>query len=352
MKQEREGKRVLRYILLLAAVISVFTVMAPKPVSAAPQVVWQNGENETEISVEAGSKFYIGDFVTVFGENVASTASLQKSSYRTQNKKIAAVNGKGYLNAKKAGTADITVRCQGVTLVCHLTVEKKGTFEQTTAIKELKTAAKTLAKGLPKKLSAAKAYSLRKKKEEYLSDYGHFSSRYLTYEGFLYEQGRLSPSSMNAKRSEKLAVPEAGRYLTAAALLRQFMLTNDPTSIRSKKTMRIATASANGKSGKITIKLAQKLKAEQITAAQLAYSRLNQIDGSKKTAIISMTVYDETAGKYYTGRPVLKQGSKQIVVQPMESVYGGFQAVELEKGHVYMLESELSWAKGTKVTIK
>ncbi len=130
------------------------------------------------------------------------------------------------------------------------------------------------------------------------------------------------------------------------------MLTNDPTSIRSKKTMRIATASANGKSGKITIKLAQKIKAEQIVAAQLAYSRLNQIDGSKKTANISMTVYDETAGKYYTGRPVLKQGSKQIVVQPMESVYGGFQAVELEKGHVYMLESELSWAKGTKVTIK
>ncbi len=250
------------------------------------------------------------------------------------------------------GTADITVRCQGVTLVCHLTVEKKGTFEQTTAVKELKMAAKTLAKGLPKKLSAAKAYSLRKKKEEYLSDYGHFSSRYLTYEGFLYEQGRLSPSAMNAKRSEKLAVPEAGRYLTAAALLRQFMLTNDPTSIRSKKTMRIATASANGKSGKITIKLAQKLKAEQIVAAQLAYSRLNQIDGSKKTANISMTVYDETAGKYYTGRPVLKQGSKQIVVQPMESVYGGFQAVELEKGHVYMLESEMSWAKGTKITIK
>ena len=33
-------------------------------------------------------------------------------TYRTQNKKIAAVNGKGYLNAKKVGTADITVRCQ------------------------------------------------------------------------------------------------------------------------------------------------------------------------------------------------------------------------------------------------
>lgn len=317
-----------------------------------PQVQWYNGDLETDISVEAGAKFYIGDFVSIFGENVSSTASLVKSSYRSQDGKVASVNNKGYLKAKKVGTTDITVGCQGKTLVCHLTVEKKKTFERTNAVEELTAAAKKLAKGLPKKLTAAKGYNLRKKRDAYLITYGHMSARALAYDGFLYEKERTSPSTMNAKRSEKLAVPEAGRYLTAEALLRQFLLTNNPVSIKSSKTMRIASATANAKSGKIVIKLAEKLKAEQIFAAQLAFPRLNANDKSRKQADITMTIYDETAGKYYRGNVKLKQGGRQFTVQPMEYGYGGYKNVELVKDHSYMLESGMSWANGTKVIAK
>ncbi len=352
MERSCKKRSTVQIVIGLAAACLLFLLAAAPVLAASPRVQWYNGELETDITVEAGSKFYIGDFVSILGENVSSTASLVKASYRTGDRKVASVNGKGFLNVKKAGTTDVTVVCQGTTLICHLTVEKKNTFEQTTAVKKLKEAAKILAKGLPKKLNAAKGYNLRKKRDAYFSTYGHMSARALAYDGFLYEKERVSQSTMSAKRSEKLAVPEAGRYLTAEALLRQFLLTNNPVSIKSAKTMRIASVTANLKSGKFTIKLTQKLKAEQIFAAQLAFPRLNTNDTNRKQADITMTIYDETAGIYYQGFVKLKQGAKQFTVQPVESVYGGYKNVELVKDHVYMLESGMSWANGTKVTVK
>lgn len=355
MKRMIRKRRVARAALFLAVFmfLSVFQNVSKPMAAAAFHMKWHDGEKETAISVEAGSKFYIGDFVSIYSETTSATASLVKATYRSTNKKAATVNGKGYLNAKKAGETDITVSYQGKSLTCHLTVEKKGAFEKSSAVTELKKAAETLAKGMPKKLTAAKGPALRKKKENYFSSYGGTSAKKLSYDGFLYQMERDSMSTMNSKRSEKLAVPQAGRYLTAEALLRQFQLTNDPTSLKSKKTMSVTSASAGLKSGKITVKLSKKITADQIFAAQLAFPALNSsTDSGKKKANISMTVYDESAGNYYQGRLTLQKGSRQAAVQIMATGYGGYQKAELRKGHVYMLGSELSWAKGYKVTVK
>ncbi len=338
--------------MTVAISLSVFSAASVPAAAAELQINWYNGETETEISVEKGEKFYIGDFVSILGENISKTASLVKASYKSQRPKIASVSSKGYLSAKSAGTTDISVSYQGETLICHLTVVKKGTFDKTTAVKKLQAAAKTLSKGMPAKLTAAKGYTLKKKKDTYLNTYKAYSMKKLAYDGFLYEQERPASDNSDYKRSEQLAVPQAGRYLTAEALLRQFLLNNNPTSIKSKKTMRIASAAASSKTNKITIKLTKSLTADQIFAAQLAFPTENSTINSKTKANIIMSVYDETAREYYRGELVLKKGSRQFTVNPVVSTYGGYEKAELVKGHVYMLESKLSWANGTKITAK
>lgn len=350
--QRRKRGRIAAHLAGLLVMAAFCIWCSVSFVQAAVRVQWYNGETETEISVEAGAKFYIGDFVSIYSDSASSvTASLGKASYRTQNKKIASVNGKGYLSAKKAGTTDITVVCQGKTLLCHLTVEKKGAFEQTRAIRELKAAAKTLAKGMPKKLNAAKGYNLYRKRANYLEDYAGAAAE-LSYDGFVYEQKRPSRNETDYPRSARLAVPEAGRYLTAEALLRQFLRANNPVSVSSKKTMRVASATASSKTGKIMIKLTKKLGADQILAAQLAFSKENPITAGKSKANIRMTVYDETANRFYKGNPVLKKGSRQIEVKLAAGSSSTSETVKIEKGHVYMLGSEMDWANGTKVTAK
>ncbi len=353
MQQTGKCKAPKYLLFLLAAAFLVIGLPASLVSAAALQVHWyNNGEAETEISVEAGAKFYIGDFISVHSDTVASTASLGKASYRSQDGKVASVNGKGYLNAKKAGQTDITVTCQGKSLTCHLTVEKKGSFEQTAAVKGLKSAAKSLAKGLPKKPNAAKAYHLNQKKTNYMEDYRAYAVKDLSYDGFLYTAKRSSKDRVQPKRSARLAVPEAGRYLAAEALLRQFLLTNNPVSTGSKRVMRIASVTANSKNGKMIVKLTKKLTAEQIVAAQLAFPEQNGDLSGRTRANITVSVYDETDNRFYRGRPVLKKGSRQLEMKLLSPGDGMYQNANIEKGHVYMLGSEMDWSNGTKVTAK
>lgn len=352
MQQTGKSKGPKYLLFFLAAALLVIGLPASFVPAAALQVHWYNGEAETEISVEAGSKFNIGDFISVHSDTVSSTASLGKASYRTQDGRVASVNGKGNLNAKKAGQTDITVTCQGKTLTCHLTVERKGAFGQTTAIKELRSAAKSLAKGMPKKLNAAKAYNLNQKKTNYLESYGAYAVKDFSYDGFLYTDKRSSKDLVPPQRSAQLAVPEAGRYLAAEALLRQFLITNNPVSTGSKRTMRIASVTANSKNGKIMVKLTKKLGAEQIVAAQMAFPDQNGELSGRTRANITVSVYDETDNRFYRGKPVLKKGSRQIEIKLLSFADGRYQNANIEKGHVYMLGPETDWSNGTKVTAK
>lgn len=351
---KRKSSAGIAFVLAFTMFISIF-IITPAPVNAAVRMQWYNNEPETSVSVESGSKFYLGDFVSIIGENTATTASLVKASYRVENTKVATINKKGYLKAKKQGTTDVTVSYQGQSLICHLTVAAKNSFEKSEAVLELRAAAKKIVKGMPKKLNAAKAYTLRAKRDAYMDIYETYSVTKLAYDGFLYEKERPPVYHLveeDYKRCEKLAVPEAGRYLTLSALLRQFYLDNNPMSITSGKTMRIATATASTKKDTFNIKLTKKLSTEQILASQMAYPYLNGSESGKTKSNIRMTIYDETDRIYYTGALSLKKGSKQLIVKPMLYVGGKYEDVEIETGHVYVLESVMTWANGTKVTAK
>lgn len=49
------------------------------PVQAAGlQVQWYNGETETDISVEKGQKFYLGDFISIIGKILRKQQHCQK----------------------------------------------------------------------------------------------------------------------------------------------------------------------------------------------------------------------------------------------------------------------------------
>ncbi len=323
------------------------------PVQAAGlQVQWYNGETETDISVEKGQKFYLGDFISIIEKNTSKTAALSKASYRSGSSKTASINGKGYLNAKKVGKTDITVTCMGTRLVCHLTVEKKGTFDSSAAVKNLQAAGKKFPKNFPKKLNASKAFALKKKIDAFLVEYQSYSAKKLAYDGFLYEKERPAPDNNDYKRCEKLAAPLAGRYLSAEALLRQFILDNDPTSIQSKKTMKIVSAAASSKTGKITIKLSKSLNADQICAAQLAFPEENGTINSRSKANIRVSVYDETTEKYYTALIPLKKGSRQYTTNLSVYTYGKYENVDIVKGHTYLIGSKLIWAGGTRIKAK
>lgn len=50
-------------------------------------------------------------------------ASVSKVTYKTSNKKVATVNSKGVVTAKKKGTAKITVKCNGITRTFKVTVK-------------------------------------------------------------------------------------------------------------------------------------------------------------------------------------------------------------------------------------
>lgn len=353
MKNFQKKSLAAQTAFFLAAMMFLLTFFSvPVPAAAPLQMDWYNGAQETEISVELGAKFYIGDFVRIYSTDTAATASLVKASYQLKNKKVATVNSRGYLKAKKAGTTDLIVFYRGKRVMAKLTVVKKGTFEKNNSVAELKKAASKLAKGMPQKLTASKGYALKKKRDAYLVSYGTNSASKLAYDGFLYEHERPSRDPADYHRTEQLAVPEAGRYLTAEALLRQFLLTNNPTDINSKKVMRVASASANSKTGKISVKLKKKLSAEQIFAAQLAFPRENSLTNSKTKAGILVSIFDETARKYYKGQITLKRGSNQLDVKPVTLEYGGYKTAELVKGHVYLLGSQANWAGGVKMKAK
>ena len=54
---------------------------------------------------------------------VTPLTSLQKVTYKSNNKKVATVTSKGVIKAKKKGTAVITVRSRSKTVKCKITVK-------------------------------------------------------------------------------------------------------------------------------------------------------------------------------------------------------------------------------------
>ncbi|MCR5272804.1 MAG: hypothetical protein K6E13_07465 [Lachnospiraceae bacterium] len=299
---------------------------------------WKYSGTETDMNIEKGQSFYIGDFVMITYGKEYYTGSMVGGTYATSAKKIATVTKKGLVKTKKVGTCDITFKYKGKTITAHLNVIAKGGFNYTSQYDSAFSALKKNAKALsvPKKISSGNAVTYLKKQTNYLSKWGQNTCRYTTYDGYANTYIRNENNTVNEDRSNDLVVPQAGRYLTLLAKLREFKRKNDPLSTDST-TNNFKVKKVTGSGSTVTITLKKAISQAQIAAVKIKYPSLNSSGDSAKTAKMSTLIYSVKAKTYYRGNITLKKGSKTVTVKVVQNAFPYSTAVTLTKGTKYTL---------------
>lgn len=351
----REGlkKRVavlLTLLMVLPAIVAVLPMTAQDVQAASAFMSWNvAGYGSKKIMVEKGQQFYVGDYVNLYTYGKTSwygTASLRNVSYSSSSASVASVNKKGFFTAKKTGSTKITVKYQGQKASCEFQVVAAGSLSGSDAASELSSSVSAMT--VPSKVSAKNGFELRKQilacdavVNEHMND--------ISYRGFLKEK---SSGSSYYMETEKLAVPQAGRYMTLDALLNNYATQNSPTSTRSAKVMKIASASANSRA--VTVKLKKSIDTVQILAAQLQEKTINAKVTGKSQAYIRVYMYNTKTYKTYYGLGLIRKGSRVMKITPQKYVYqngGSYVNTKLPKG-TYRLENKSYWTKGKTVTVK
>ena len=206
---------------------------------------------------------------------------------------------------------------------------------------------------MPKKITKSNALKYTKIKNNFVTQAGKYSFD-LTSGGFLQEEVKSGNSTYRTS-SNKLAVPDAGRSHTLDYLLYEFSDKNSPTSTRSSKAMKISSASATKK--QITIKLKSAVTTEHILAANIDNYYSNKDSLNKKTALISVYIFDKTTKEVLNGTGTITKGSKVVTVKATTSgwVDGSYVTtpVSFKKGHVYAIGAkDLRWGNGKTVKVK
>ena len=98
---------------------SVWSLIPPKKPSVLSHFC---GRITRNLSIDRLRKKYADRRPDVHMADVLA-APVSKVTYKTSNKKVATVNSKGVVTAKKKGTAKITVKCNGITRTFKVTVK-------------------------------------------------------------------------------------------------------------------------------------------------------------------------------------------------------------------------------------
>lgn len=341
----------LSILMVLPGILSVLPMTAQEVQAGNVYMSWEfsSGQiysnDKPTISVEAGQKFYIGDYVYVSDDTNYETgsASMVKASYRSSKPSIASVNSKGYVTTKKTGKSTITVKFKGETIKCVLKVVKKGSFGNKQAAKALRKEVSKLEAKIPSKLTGKNGFALKAQRKAYSSVVESWEdttiSGAITYDGFL------------KRETGKLIVPQAGRFHTADRMLWNFANKNNPTSTRSAKVFQIASASASAATSQIKVTFKKAVTADQILALQIYESSTNEKNG-KSTGSAYVSIYDVKGKKWVYGIMDVKKGSKTGVIKNIEfydvNAGGGMRKLKLKKGCTYELGESDSWSKGKK----
>ncbi len=346
----------LSILFILPAIVAVLPMTALEAQAASyVGLSWQMQSynytgNTRTISVEVGQKFNIGDYAYVDdGIQSLGTASMLKATYSSSKKTVATVDSKGNLTAKKAGKATITVKYKSKKISCIVNVEKAGSFGNAETVASLESEVNELVKNIPTKITTKNGFTLNSKRTAYyykLTDPSEDLYSKITFDGFLKDGWNTT---------NKLAVPQAGRYYYIKGLLDVYASKNSPTSTRSAKVMKIASVS--GKTSGITIKVKKALTSEQILASQIESYAYNIDNTSQKKSYSDISVYDKSAKKYYTGTLTLTKGSKTVKLQLGTYKYSNgvskYVKVKPVKGHTYVIgEKRYNWANGKSVKVK
>lgn len=344
-------------MMVLPSIVSVLPMTATE-VSAASGDIYVNWDyqwgyqNSDVVQVEKGQKFYVGDYVTISeyaksGKFISSkVASLLKATYTSSKKSVATVDKKGYLTTKGTGTTTITVKYKGKKVSRKLKVVPTGDFGYGDDLAAIQKKAEELATKIPKKVTAKNGFSIIKLK----TDYEEFLQNSENSAYGINTNGMILNYAVSGTTRE-LVVPQASRYNVINRMLGEYASKNSPTSTRSSKVLKIKSASA--KTNQITIKLKNKVSAEQLLAAKCSYTLWGQPKGSNK-AYIYVYFHDSAQKTYYYGKGELVKGSKVIKVTPYKYSSKTYKYVrtKLKKGKTYVLGSKTDWTKGKSVKVK
>lgn len=338
----------LSILFVLPAVVSILPQTADTAQAAEyVSMFWVGGKisgNSTSITVEAGQKFYIGDYLSVYTSNTWVTGTMVKAAYSSGKASVATVNSKGYVNAKKVGTATIKVKYKNITKTCKLKVVKKGSFGTNSNYEGLKKAADKIAK-LPSNITTANCYNWIKKRADYNTAAGSYYSDISSY-GFIQE-------SYNS--TEKLAVPKAGRINTLSYMLDQYNRKNSPLSTMSSKVAEIKSVKATPT--KLTIQLKKPITKAHILAMKVnyySYPEQNKTAGNNKV-YFQMTLRGKKATDYRTVIACMEKGKKTITAVPdkqYDLTKKKYVTLKLKKGATYALGTKSDWTKGKTVKVK
>ncbi len=288
-------------------------------------------------TVETGAAFYIGDYASVHEPSVSYTVSMLKASYSTDNKGVASVNNKGYVTAKKPGSAKIKIKCKGKSLVCTLTVVETGSFETKSAYKKLEKAVKPIEKNMPSKITTNNGFRFAKIKNKYkeVAESVEFD---ITDDGFI----AIGESYADLVPTNMLAVPKAGRIHTLERKLNRYAESISPFSTTSSKVLKIASVSANA--NKATITLERAASKEQVIAAMIS----SGIPPENNKAYFRIYIFSKRKPQIISGLACIKAGSRTITVIPRnyDSKKEKYVKVKLKKNTTYRLESINDWTQG------
>lgn len=347
-------------IMLVLPVIVSMLPMTTIDVFAASDSVhmfwgWGNSE-EIQVRVEQGQKFYVGDYASVHisGKTYWSgEASLVKASYASSNKAVATINGKGYLEAKRAGQTTLTVKYKGKKITSKLEVVPAGTIKITSDVTRLKEKAEEIAKIIPSKITVKNGFELNKQITAYKNYAGELTD--INSAGFL----QVKKSYMVGDKeysyyasTTQLAVPQAGRYRVLESMLSDFGRKNNPTGTKSAKLLKIKSVSA--KTNAVTIKLKKKIDDAQILAARISEYYFNEDVSGNTNAYVYVSLYDLKDNKHVPCIGELKKGSKTLKLLPKKysDEKQKYLASKLKKGHTYQIERKQYWSKGKTVKVK
>lgn len=345
-------------MMVLPSIVSVLPMTATEVSAASGDIIYVNWnyqwgyQNSDVVQVEKGQKFYVGDYVTI-SEYAKSgkfksykVASLLKATYTSSKKSVATVDKKGYLTTKGTGTTTITVKYKGKKVSRKLKVVPTGDFGYGDDLAAIQKKAEELATKIPKKVTAKNGFSIIKLK----TDYEEFLQNSENSVYGINANGMILNYAVSGTTRE-LVVPQASRYNVIDRMLGEYASKNSPTSTRSSKVLKIKSASA--KTNQITIKLKNKVSAEQLLAAKCSYTSWGQPKGSNK-AYIYVYFHDSAQKTYYYGKGELVKGSKVIKVTPYKYSSKTYKYVrtKLKKGKTYVLGSKTDWTKGKSVKVK
>lgn len=344
-------------MMVLPSIVSILPMMTQE-VSAAQELYfdWYYDINECKdsfVEIEKGAKFYVGDYAYITDKDQAGCATLfTKAKYSSSKKGVASVNSKGLLTAKKTGITTIKIKYKGKTISAKFKVVAKGSLSNGAEAKALQKAVNKMKASIPSKVTKGNALKTLKAQNTYSATAGTYSSA-ISVSGFLFEEVKDGSYTYN-KRSNKLAVPQAGRYYYISSLLYQFSDKNSPTSTRSSKALKISSMSANTK--QITVKIKNPITVEHILAANIENSYYNKTP-NKKSAAVYVSVYDKDTYETYTGLATLKKGAKVLNIKLTKSEWVDdvwtTKTVNLQKGHTYVIGAkDLAWGGGRTVKVK